>query len=129
MGCGKEAKLGQSEVPVTVCHCPWGDVNQCPLTPDREPAADQCKQTADIQLGEPVSLIGVLTGVRGRVTHRSRNESRTAAFLKARPSGVTVHEAGALERTVHLRAAHQFGKRLIQSVIIITSSWSDGQGC
>lgn len=87
VGCGKEAKLGQSEVPVTVCHCPWGDVNQCPLTPDREPATDQCKQTADIQLGEPVSLIGVLTGVRGRVTHRSRNESRTAAFLKARPSG------------------------------------------
>lgn len=37
---------------------PWRDVNEH-LTPDREPIIDQSKDSKPVQLGEPVSLLGL----------------------------------------------------------------------
>lgn len=63
----------------------WGNVNKGLFTPNKEPSADQRKDTAKVQLGEPCVLLGVIfRNMDGGITYRSRNDSVTAA--KTHPS-------------------------------------------
>lgn len=64
--------------------------------------------TTGVRLGEPVSFIGILTGiwVRGylrdhgwEITRRIRNDSKTAATPRSTVGWVTAHKAGKLEHT------------------------------
>lgn len=52
------------------------------LTGDREPMADQSKDTTKIQLGEPMSLL--------EVTHKSRNDQK-AAVLRSPQAWMAAH--------------------------------------
>ena len=38
----------------------WGNVNKGLFTPNKEPSADQRKDSAKVQLGEPCVLLGVI---------------------------------------------------------------------
>lgn len=41
------------------CYVTWGDTNQCLLTPGRILTTNQTMDTIKVQLGEPISFIGV----------------------------------------------------------------------
>lgn len=51
-----------------------GRCEECQLIPDGKLTTDQSKDTTKVQLGEPMSVVGV--------TYRRRKETRTAASPK-----------------------------------------------
>lgn len=63
------------------------------LTPARKFMIDQRTDTTKVQLSESWALLGLLKGVWVRVTHRSRNDSKTAAPPEATPAWVTVYKS------------------------------------
>ena len=69
----------------------------CLLTPDRELMTDQGTDTTQVQCGEPVSFIGV--------AFRNRNDSKTAAPLRATPAGNIEHTAQPTGSSTGLRVS------------------------
>lgn len=82
---------------VSLAWCPvtlfLGDINKCLLTPENELTTDQSRDTINIQLGQPVSLMGV--------TYRNRGDSKTAASPDPLPPQheCKLTEAGSLKLT------------------------------
>lgn len=72
------------------------------------PTTHQRNNIAKVQLDEPVSLLGLLTGVWVRVYLQDIYNSKTAASLKAphNPAGVTTHEPWC---SAGVKAARQVG--------------------
>lgn len=97
--CGSETNSTPAATPSPLRHYSCGDVNKCPLTPNREPTTDQSKDTTEVQLGELMSFIEVTYRYVGQELLTGAELTPRQLITKAHPSMVTAHRAGNLQRT------------------------------
>lgn len=94
-------------------------MNKYLLIPNRETTADISHNSTRVQLGEPMSLLGLLIGLRVGGTYRSRGDLRAAVSPKSHPSKRPRMEAGILKFSTNLKAA---GTKIVFSSGVLTAS-------
>lgn len=94
---------------------------KCPLTPNRQPMADQSKDNIKVKVGEPVSFTGVMSeGYVWGVTYRTRSDPRTAASPK--PTQPWMMPYKSWETEAYCTAGRQLN--CLENVLSKWHSWS-----